>query len=452
MQLTQGARVGAGGRGRGTGRGTRFHGTRPHGRARGGRVLILLASLALVLLLLAPGVAAASLKSRITATLQRHSMAGSGTSVAVYDLTQKRYLYSLRWDTLRLPASNEKLVTAAAALAGWSATHRFSTQMYLEPAAPDEVGRLSGNVYLRGLGDPSLSTTGFQSSRFHMTTSNVSDFVTRLKTLGVKRITGRVVADDGYFDRARTVPTWRPSMTAYCGPLSALTLNEGIGSDGRRVKDPSLWTASKLTRLLRAAGIKVSHSAARGAVPATATLAHTERSADLGRVLAAMNKPSDNYVAEQLMKGLGAGFTGAGTTAAGCTVAEQFLTSIGLKNGYRIRDGSGLSYQNKLSAHTVIKILGAMKKRPDFRVFRRSLAVAGVDGTLKYRMRNTKAARNVRAKTGTLAAASSLSGYVTTANRHTLAFSILINGSGLQIARAHAAQDGVAVILAGARP
>jgi PBP4 family serine-type D-alanyl-D-alanine carboxypeptidase len=165
-----------------------------------------------------------------------------------------------------------------------------------------------------------------------------------------------------------------------------------------------------------------------------------------------MNKPSDNYFAEELLKGLGASFRGSGTTAAGCTVAEQFLRSIGLKKGFRIRDGSGLSYQDKLSAHTVIKILGAMKKRPDFRVFRRSLAVAGVDGTLKYRMRNTKAARNVRAKTGTLAAASSLSGYVTTANRHTLAFSILINGSGLQIARAHAAQDGVAVILAGARP
>lgn len=419
---------------------------------RRGRALVYLTGILLALLLLAPGVAAASLKSSITAALQRQGMAGSGTSVAVYDLTQKRYLYSLRLDALRLPASNEKLVTAAAALAGWSSGHRFGTELYLEPAAPDADGRLSGNVYLRGLGDPSLSTTAFQASHLHLTTSNVRDFVTRLDTLGVKRITGRVVADDGYFDGARTVSTWRPSMIAYCGPLSALTLNEGIGSDGRRVTDPSLWTASKLTKLLRAAGIEVPHSAARGVVPATATLVYTERSASLERVLAAMNKPSDNYFAEELLRGLGASFGDSGTTAAGATVAARFLSSIGVRKGFRLRDGSGLSYQNKLSAHTIIKILSAMKKRPDSAVFRRSLAVAGVDGTLKHRMRETRAAGNVCAKTGTLAAASTLSGYVTTTNRHALAFSILMNGSRLSIARAHAAQDSVAVILAGSRP
>ena len=91
-------------------------------------------------------------------------------------------------------------------------------------------------------------------------------------------------------------------------------------------------------------------------------------------------------------------------------------------------------------------------RRADFTVFLRSLAVAGVDGTLRYRMRGTPAAGNVRAKTGTLAAASSLSGYVTTANRHTLTFAILMNGSSLPVARAQAAQDAVAVALARSRP
>ena len=99
-----------------------------------------------------------------------------------------------------------------------------------------------------------------------------------------------------------------------------------------------------------------------------------------------------------------------------------------MSDGFRIRDGSGLSYQDKLTAHAVLKILGAMARRPDFPVFRRSLAIAGVDGTLKDRMRGTAAAGNVRAKTGTLNAASSLSGYVTTANGHTLSFSMLMNG------------------------
>jgi len=423
------------------------------------RALVILTSLVLALLLVAASGAAASVTTQVTAALERYGMAGPGTSVMVYDLTEKRQLYSLRRDTGRLPASNEKLVTSAAALATWTATHRFSTQLFLATPGPDEAGVVRGDIYLRGLGDPSLSTTAFQTRRLGLRTSDVGDFVKRLGTLGVRRITGRVVADDGYFDRARTVPAWRPSVLGYCGPLSALSLNEGVGPDGDYVRDPSLWAAGKLTTMLRRAGVTVSHAPARGVVPATATLVHTERSAALSRILAAMNKPSDNFIAEELLKGLGASAAGSatsaggtGTTAAGAAVATGYLASIGAAKESRIRDGSGLSYQNKLSAHALVKVLGAATRRPDFLVFWKSLPVAGVDGTLSYRMRGTRAAGNVHAKTGTLAAASALSGYVTSANRHTLAFSILMNGSGLPVARAHAAQDAVAAVLAGSRP
>jgi D-alanyl-D-alanine carboxypeptidase/D-alanyl-D-alanine-endopeptidase (penicillin-binding protein 4) len=422
------------------------------GRTVKARLLVVLTSLALALLLLAPAAATAGLKDRIAAALARQGMGGAGTSVAVYDLTAKRSVYRLRPEVLRLPASNEKLVTSAAALAGWTSTYRFTTLLFIAAPGPDEDGVVRGDVYLRGLGDPTLSTASFQSRYFHMRTSDVHDFVARLRTLGVTRITGRVVADDGYFDRARVVANWRPSMTAYCGPLSALTLNEGFGSGGGYVKDPSLWAAGTLTRQLRAAGIRVSHSPARGITPSTATLAHTERSAPLSRLLAAMNKPSDNFLAEELLKGLGAGFGEGGTTVAGADVARRYLQGIGVTTGFRIHDGSGLSYRDKLTASAILKILGAMSRRTDFPVFWRSLAVAGVDGTLRYRMRGTPAAGNVHAKTGTLNAASSLSGYVTTANRHTLSFSILMNGSGLPVTRARAAQDAIAVILARSKP
>lgn len=416
------------------------------------RVIVILMSLVLTLMLLTPAGAAASITTKIASALAEQGLAGSGTSVGVYDLTEKRCLYSLRWDVLRLPASNEKLVTSATALANWSATYRFGTQLFLQTTGPDEDGVLAGSVYLRGLGDPSLSTSAFQAGHLGIQTSNLRDFVARLRALGVTRITGRVVADDGYFDRSRAVSSWRPGMTAFCGPLSALTLNQGFGLSGDYVKNPSLWAATKLTKLLRNAGIKVTHSATRGTVPATAPLVYTESSATLGRLLAAMNKPSDNFFAEELLKGLGASFGGAGTTAAGADVANQCLKSIGVTKGFRIHDGSGLSYANKLSAHAIIKILGAMRRRRDFRVFWNSLSVAGVDGTLKDRMKDTKAAGNVHAKTGTLSAASSLSGYVTSTNRHALAFSILMNGSGLPLARAHAAQDAIAEILAGSTP
>ena len=250
----------------------------------------------------------------------------------------------------------------------------------------------------------------------------------------------------------RTAPSWRPGMVAYCGPLSALTLNEGFGPGGRYVADPALWTAGRLTKLLRAAGIKVVHAAARGVVPADAPRLGSESSAALAHILARMNKESDDFYAEELLKGLGASFGGAGTTAAGATVAVQGLNALGVTDGFRIRDGSGLSYQDKLSAHAIVKLLGAMSRRTDFATYWGSLSVAGKDGTLSDRMKGTRAAGNVRGKTGTLAAASCLSGYVTSANGHLLTFAILMNGRGLSQARAHAAQDKIAEALAAAAP
>jgi D-alanyl-D-alanine carboxypeptidase/D-alanyl-D-alanine-endopeptidase (penicillin-binding protein 4) len=241
-------------------------------------------------------------------------------------------------------------------------------------------------------------------------------------------------------------------VLAFCAPLSALTLNASTSSDGGYVSDPALAAAHALTRRLRAAGIRVVHAPTRGVAPDTAILVYTERSATLARVLATMNKPSDNFIAEQVLKGLGAGFGDGGSTVAGIGVAERFLQSAGIDAGFRIRDGSGLSYRNRLSARTVLRILGAMAKRSDFDAFRRSLAVAGVDGTLRHRMRGTAAAGNVRAKTGTLNDASSLSGYVTTANGHTLSFAMLMTGSPVPATRAHAAQDAVAVLLATSTP
>jgi D-alanyl-D-alanine carboxypeptidase/D-alanyl-D-alanine-endopeptidase (penicillin-binding protein 4) len=416
------------------------------------RPLVVLTSLALLLLLLVPSVATAGLRGRITATLSHYGMGGSGTSVAVYDLTARRSVYQLRQDEPRLPASNEKLVTSAAALAGWTAAFRFSTELLIDAPGPDANGVVDGDAYLRGLGDPTLSTESFQERHYGMETGNIHDLVVGLQDLGVTRVTGRVIADDGYFDAARGVANWRPSVTAYCGPLSALTLNESFSSSGGYVDDPSLAAASALTKQLRAAGVRVAQAPARGIAPITSTLVYTERSAPLSRVLAAMNKPSDNFLAEELLKGLGAGFGAGGTTVAGADVAERFLQSIGVTEGFRIRDGSGLSYQDKLTARAVLRILGAMARRPDFPVFRRSLAIAGVDGTLKQRMRGTAAAGNVHAKTGTLNAASSLSGYVTTASGHALSFAILMNGSPVPVARAHAAQDAVAVLLARATP
>ena len=404
------------------------------------RAFAVLALCLLAIMLALPAGAAASVPGQVASVLAKRGLAGSGTSVGVYDLTREQLLYALRWNTLRLPASNEKLVTSATALADWSATHRFGTQILLQTAAPDADGVLTGDVYLKGLGDPSLQTADLRA------------IAARIQALGVTKITGSVVGDDSYFDSQRSVSSWRPGMTAFCGPLSALTLNEGFGPHGRYVSDPALWAARKLTTILRRGGVKVVHAAVHGVTPATATLLHNDSSAPLSRILATMNKRSDDFYAEELFKGLGASFGGAGTTAAGEAVADQFLAGVGLTNGYRILDGSGLSYRDKLSAHTIIDLLGIMSRRPDFATYWKSLSVAGVDGTLTHRMRGTAAAGNVHAKTGTLAAASCLSGYVTARNGDMLVFSILMNGGGLSQYSAHAAQDAIAEALARSSP
>jgi D-alanyl-D-alanine carboxypeptidase len=169
-------------------------------------------------------------------------------------------------------------------------------------------------------------------------------------------------------------------------------------------------------------------------------------------MLKRLNKDSDNFVAEMLLKGLGKDFYGEGSTAAGARASRDALHALGVKTGtYVVQDGSGLSYGNRLTAAGVIEVLGAMRQREDFDDYYDSLAIAGKDGTLHDRMRGTAAAGNARAKTGTLNVAVCLSGYVTSANDHLVAFAILMNGGSVGTSswtEATAAQDRIVVALA----
>ena len=268
----------------------------------------------------------------------------------------------------------------------------------------------------------------------------------------MKSIDGRIVGDDSYFDAARTVGVWKPEMSEDCGPLSALSLNEGVEPNGGRAPDPPLFAAASLTALLRHSGIPVSGAARVGTTPSTARLAYVERSAPLAAIIAFMNKSSDNFFAEMLTKGLGASFGGAGSTAAGVRVERSFLLSQGIRPAtFAVTDGSGLSYADRETSLDITDLLKDMALRSDWTVFWSSLSVAGVDGTLEDRMRGTAAQRDVHAKTGTLTVASCLSGYVRAANGTWLAFSILMNRGAIDVLAAHTAQDAIAVALAHSR-
>ena len=398
-------------------------------------------------------VAAATLQTRITKILAADGFSGAATGVRIVDLSTATVLYGRHSTTMLRPASNEKLVTSATALAKWGAAYRFKTELFTTGTL-DTAGVYRGPVYLKGFGDPSFSTARFQSRVLHLKTSRLGDLVTALKNAGVKRIIGRVIGDDSYFDHSRAVSSWKPGMTSDCGPLSALTLNEGTSANGGRAGNPPLMVATRLTALLRKSGIRVSGTPKVGVTPSTAHLAYVERSAPLSRILAAMNKPSDNFFAEMLTKGLGASFGGRGTTARGNKVESKFLVSLGIgATSFALTDGSGLSYADWLTPLDVTTLLQAMSKRTDWRVYWASLSVAGVDGTLSNRMRGTAAQKNLHGKTGTLNVASNLSGYVKSANGEWLAFSMLMNrASWINVTAAHAAQDAIGVALARSRP
>jgi D-alanyl-D-alanine carboxypeptidase/D-alanyl-D-alanine-endopeptidase (penicillin-binding protein 4) len=157
------------------------------------------------------------------------------------------------------------------------------------------------------------------------------------------------------------------------------------------------------------------------------------------------NVPSDNYLAEMLIKDLGATFGSAGTTAAGAAVVRARLGRLGIHP--RVVDGSGLSYGDRVTPRQLVTLLGDMHRSATLAgPFWSSLAVACQTGTLADRMCGTAASSRCHGKTGTLTGVSALSGYCVTLGGDTVAFSFLMNG--VDVNGAHTLQDRMASAIA----
>lgn len=175
----------------------------------------------------------------------------------------------------------------------------------------------------------------------------------------------------------------------------------------------------------------------------------TTHSPPLREILPALEKPSQNQIAELLYKTLGLEKTGIGSADSGRAVIERQLASWGAQpDGYLIRDGSGLSRYDYLSPETIVRVLEKVRADSAFHVFYDALPIAGVDGSLEHRMRGTAAAGKVHAKTGSIANARSLSGYATTADNHMLIFSLLANNWTVKQASVDSVHNRIAVMLA----
>jgi len=198
-----------------------------------------------------------------------------------------------------------------------------------------------------------------------------------------------------------------------------------------RVVYPTWYTGHSFREALDQAGIKIRRSVRRGLVPSWAELIYTLRSPALGELVRKVNKRSQNFMAEQLYKTLGAEFLGVpGSWWKGQQVIGAFLEEeVGIPRGsYVLHNGSGLNDVNRVSVSHVVSLLkymwGRFDVRPDFLA---SLAVAGADGTVWGRFTHPTVARSMRLKTGSLKNVRALAGYAHSRGNEVFAFAFLVS-------------------------
>jgi D-alanyl-D-alanine carboxypeptidase/D-alanyl-D-alanine-endopeptidase (penicillin-binding protein 4) len=233
--------------------------------------------------------------------------------------------------------------------------------------------------------------------------------------------------------------------------------NDSVGLE-LAYRDPTRSYLAALGEALSLRGIQVTEplrargargGAAPGASDRADTLFHVA-SLPLRAVLPVFEKPSQNQIGELLLRTLGHVRTGVGLADSGRRVVNAQLQAWGVtpERDVAVRDGSGLSRHDYVSPWALVRVLDAVRADTAFRAFYDALPVAGVDGTIRNRMKGTPAERNVRAKTGTIDKARSLSGYVTTAEGRVLIFSFLCNNYTTPTREVERVQDAIAARLA----
>jgi serine-type D-Ala-D-Ala carboxypeptidase/endopeptidase (penicillin-binding protein 4) len=395
---------------------------------------------AVLALLLAAAVAPAaagaaphgSLRQRLALALRVDHVSLAASGAAVVDLESGRTVFAHNAASPLLPASNEKLAVAYAALTALGPGFRIETDVLGEGAQRGSTWR--GDLVLKGYGDPTLSSADLRS------------LARQVAADGIARVTGRVLGDESWFDARRAGLGWKPSFyLVESPPLSALVVNRGWDGHAETTQ-PALQAAQLFRKALVRAGVKVARPATTGVAASDAQPLADVESPTVATLVRVMNRESDNFTAELLLKEVGAVQDDRGTTAAGVGVTTGLLAAAGVPlAGVRLVDGSGLSLLDRWTPAELVALLRAMWEDPGVRpVLLASLPVAGRSGTLAKRMRTGPARGLVRAKTGTTDNASALSGFV--GDRYV--FSVLENGWPLWWTDARIAQDRFATILA----
>ena len=371
------------------------------------------------------------LSTRLASALAVRGNTWATSAALAVDLQSGGVVFERNADLSLEPASNEKLPITFAAMRELGLTYRFKTDVL--GRGIEEGGVWHGDLFLKGYGDPTL------------TSARLGRLARAIAEAGITRIDGRLFADETWFDTKRAAPGWKLGYLLYeCPPLSALVVDRAV-YDGRFALRPAIAAVGTFRRLLRGYGVTTG-PVGLGKAPESATLLASSESATLRNVLAVMDRDSDNFRAEMVLKELGAESGTGGTTAAGAAVVRRSLAAAGVPlAGVAIADGSGLSRLDRLTAHAIASILTTTWNDQSLKTaFWAALPAAGEQGTLAHRLNKTAAVGVVHAKTGTTNEASALSGYV----RDRFAFVVVQNGSPVAATAARKAQDRFATALA----
>jgi serine-type D-Ala-D-Ala carboxypeptidase/endopeptidase (penicillin-binding protein 4) len=394
-----------------------------------------LVSAVLLALVAAPPAQAArsgSLPAQLARALHAAHVSPARTGAVVLDLQSGRTLYAHNAQLPLLPASNEKLATTYAALTALGPDFRIETDVLGDGTLSGATWE--GDVVLKGYGDPDLSAAQLRS------------LARQVAADGIRRVTGRVLGDESWFDKRRMGVGWKHQFFLNESPaLSALIVDRGWTGHAE-TPSPALWATELFRADLAHAGVAVRGGAVLGVAAADALPLAEVQSPRVAALVRFMDRNSDNFTAEMLMKEVGAVAGSGGSTAAGLRVTRGLLRAARVPlTGVRMVDGSGLSLDDRWTPAALAALLRTMRWDPDVGPdLLSALPVAGRTGTLEHRMRNGPAHGFVRAKTGTTDNASALSGFV--GDRYV--FSIVENGNPVSVTAAEASQDRFAEVLA----
>lgn len=383
------------------------------------------------------------------------------------------------------PASVTKVLTASAVLENFLPGTKFKTQIFLDQKPHGRS--IQGPIYLKGGGDPSFVSENmwflvnafkrsgveaiegdlivddslFDSVRYDE--SRESSRVDRAYDApvgamsfnwnsinvyvlpGLKGEPANVFLDpeNGFTkleNKVKTVPGEKISIEVHRkaeGGHDLLIVEGSIGDKiaqhvvYKNITQPDLWSGYQLKSFLAQRGILVKGAIKTGKVPTSGFMAAESESKPVEDIMVDMNKFSNNYVAEMLCKNLGLKKKQPASVEAGMDVIREHLQKLGISaKDYDLYNPSGLTRENKMTPEVLWKVLKHLHE--DFRVqpeFLRSLPIAGIDGTLKKRMKGTSAERWVRAKTGSINDVVTLAGYAGQKDGTPLTFVFIYNGS-----------------------